>query len=116
MSSNTFLPKPSLLGAVLWMLGAVVSLTLMALAGRELMAEISIFEIIFFRNLLCPLALALIVWPRWREILPTRRWRAHGGRNVVHFFPDHETHPVLSFLGHPSSRADAISGRPVSRP
>ena len=25
MSSNTFLPKPSLLGAVLWMLGAVVS-------------------------------------------------------------------------------------------
>ena len=53
MSSNTFLPKPSLLGAVLWMLGAVVSLTLMALAGRELMAEILIFEIIFFRNALC---------------------------------------------------------------
>ena len=85
MNADSFLPKPSLVGAVLWMLGAVVSLTLMALAGRELMAEISLFQVMFFRNSLCLLALAFIVWPCRRGILPTRRWRAHGGRNVVHF-------------------------------
>ena len=85
MSSSGFLPKPSLIGAALWMMGAVVSLILMALAGRELMAEISIFEVIFFRNSLCLLILAFIVWPRRREVLPTRRWRGHVARNVVHF-------------------------------
>ena len=56
MTSNTILPKPSLIGAVLWMLGAVASLLLMALAGRELMAEVSLFEVMFFRNVLCLLA------------------------------------------------------------
>ncbi len=85
MTSNTILPKPSLIGAVLWMLGAVASLLLMALAGRELMGEVSLFEVMFFRNALCLLALAPIVWPRWREVMATRRWRAHGGRNIVHF-------------------------------
>ena len=78
-------PPQSLSRAVLWMLGAVVALTTMAVAGRELAAVISIFEIMFFRNLICLLIIVALVWRAGRHLFVTRRPALHGLRNTVHF-------------------------------
>ncbi len=82
---NEAAPRPSLAGAVAWMVGAVVSLTAMALAGRELSAEVSIFEIMFFRNAICLAIIVVLVAWHGRALLRTRRLAQHGFRNVVHF-------------------------------
>ncbi len=77
--------RTALTAAVLWMMGAVVSLTLMALAGRELATEITIFEIMFFRNALC-LAFILAVLPRFGwQLARTAQPGLHGFRNITHF-------------------------------
>ena len=41
---------PPVLKAALWMLGTLSSLALMAIAGRELSAELSTLNILFFRS------------------------------------------------------------------
>lgn len=75
----------SLSGAVVWMIGAVFSLIAMAIAGRELAAEITIFEIMFFRNAMC-LAIICVLIPLYGgHLFRTRRLRLHGFRNVIHF-------------------------------
>lgn len=76
---------PSLPRAVAWMLGAVIALTTMAVAGRELAAVISIFEIMFFRNVICLLIIIALIWRTGTHLFATRRWRLHGFRNTIHF-------------------------------
>lgn len=76
----------SLSGAVLWMLGAVVCLTTMAVAGRALASGMSIFEIMFFRNAICLAMLCAMILHYGRHLFRTHRLRLHGFRNVVHFF------------------------------
>lgn len=79
-------PPPSGLSrAVIWMLGAVVALTAMAVAGRELAAAISIFEIMFFRNVICLVLIVLLVWRSGWHLFATRRLPMHGFRNLLHF-------------------------------
>ena len=75
----------SLPGAVVWMLGAVVALTTMAVAGRELAAMISVFEIMFFRNLICLIIIVALVWRSGRHLFATQRLPLHGFRNTIHF-------------------------------
>ncbi|NKB57905.1 MAG: EamA family transporter [Alphaproteobacteria bacterium] len=67
------------------MVGAVLSLIAMAIAGRELATEISIFEIMFFRNAICLAIICLLVMRYGGHLFRTRRLRMHGFRNVVHF-------------------------------
>ncbi len=71
--------------AALWMLGAVVALTAMAVAGRELSAELSTFQILFFRSLVGLVVIGVLVqrtgWSRVR----THRLGAHAARNLAHF-------------------------------
>ena len=78
-------PPQSVALAALWMMGAVASLIGIALAGRELTRELSIFEVIFIRNAFCLLLLvpfmAFARENRWR----TDRVRGHLLRNTVHF-------------------------------
>ena len=68
------------------MLGAVVSLLAMALAGRELAAEVSVFEIMFFRNVICLAIICPLAGRYGRRLFTTDRLGLHGLRNVVHFF------------------------------
>ncbi len=78
-------PPPSLSRAVVWMLAAVVALTTMAVAGRELTAMLSVFEIMFFRNLICLSIILLLVWRTGWHLCATRRLPMHGFRNTLHF-------------------------------
>ena len=71
--------------AVAWMCGAIVSFLLMAIAGRELSAEVGPAEIVAFRNIICLAVLAGIFarlgWKHARSARPGR----HVLRNVIHF-------------------------------
>ena len=77
-------PQP-VLRAALWMLGAVVSLVAIAIAGRELAREISVFEVVFFRNALCLAFLTPILFFARENLCRTRRFGSHTLRNTVHF-------------------------------
>ena len=68
----------SLPSAVIWMLGAVVALTAMAVAGRELAAVISVFEIMFFRNLICLGIIVVLLSRSGRHLFATQRLPLHG--------------------------------------
>jgi len=70
--------------AALWMLGAVVSFSFMAVAVRELLRHMSVFEILFLRTLVT-LLLVLAVVPR-SGIAPlrTRRFWWHFWRAMMH--------------------------------
>ena len=67
------------------MLGAIASLSTMAIAGRELSVELTTFQILFFRSL-ASFALMVLLLSRagWGHIL-TRYFHIHLIRNVAHF-------------------------------
>ena len=75
------------LKAALWMCGAIVSFTLMAIAGRAVMAELDTFELMFWRSLMgffiiLPLVL---VSARGLAQVRSRQPGLHLTRNVFHF-------------------------------
>jgi len=74
------------LRAALWMLGAVVSFSTMAIAGREVSFELDTFEIMMYRSVI-GLALLLIVASvtRTRRTITGRKLGLHLVRNVFHF-------------------------------
>ncbi|HEV3010628.1 MAG TPA: DMT family transporter [Burkholderiales bacterium] len=74
----------SLRGA-LWMGGAVLSFTAMAVAVRELQRHMGSFEIVFLRSLVM-LAIVFAMVPRAGVAsLGTQRFQLHLWRNVIHF-------------------------------
>ncbi len=71
--------------ASLWMIGAIVSFSTMAVAGRELSAELTTFQILFFRSLAgFFLMLVLLSRTGWWQ-LKTRHFGIHLLRNVTHY-------------------------------
>jgi drug/metabolite transporter (DMT)-like permease len=71
--------------AASWMGGALLSLAMMAVAGRELAAELSPFQILLFRNVVALAVLAVILGPRgWRRV-QTAHPGTHLKRNLLHF-------------------------------
>jgi len=78
------MPNQNPLRAALWMLGAVLSFSLMAIAVRELLRDMGVFEILFLRTLVT-LLLVLAVLPR-SGIAPlrTRRFSWHFWRAMMH--------------------------------
>ena len=75
---------PSVRG-VLWMLGAVMSFAMMAVAVRELQRHMGSFEIVFLRSLgMLAITLALVT-RAGLATLRTRRLGEHVWRNVIHF-------------------------------
>ena len=74
------------LAAAAWVAGAIASFALMAVAGRELSAELDTFEIMFYRSAVgFPLVLAaLLRFEGWRGAR-TARPGLHAVRNVAHF-------------------------------
>ncbi|HEX6266607.1 MAG TPA: DMT family transporter [Burkholderiales bacterium] len=72
------------LRAVLWMGGAVLSFSLMAVAVRELLRHMGVLEILFLRTLVT-FALVVGLVPRTGLApLRTRRYPAHLGRALMH--------------------------------
>ena len=76
--------RPAL--AALWMIGAIVSFAAMAVAGRELSAELSTFEIMAYRSAVgFPIVAALMWRLEGLRAASTPRPGLHALRNVVHF-------------------------------
>lgn len=74
------------LKAALWMMGAIVSFTSMAVAGREVSVSLDTFEIMMYRSLVgfVIVSAVLTATGRW-SVVPTRRPGLHLLRNTVHF-------------------------------
>ena len=74
------------LQAALWMTGAIVSFSFMAVAGRELSGEYDTFEIMLYRSMVgVAVVLALTAYGnRWHEIR-FDQYKQHLTRNLFHF-------------------------------
>lgn len=77
--------QTNVLKAVLWMMGALASFTTMALAGRELTQEMSVFQALSFRSMICVAVLTAIASFRRFEGIRTERIGLHLSRNTIHF-------------------------------
>jgi drug/metabolite transporter (DMT)-like permease len=74
------------LKAVLWMLGAVMSFTAMALAGREMANELDTFEIMMYRSVIgLTVVLAIGAFAGSLSTIRTQRFGLHLVRNTSHF-------------------------------
>ena len=73
--------------AFAWMMGAVVSFTLMAVAGREVQAEMNSFQLMAWRSVIGWVVIALVVWRSAQGFaqVRTRRPWLHVQRNIFHF-------------------------------
>ncbi|MEM7177156.1 MAG: DMT family transporter [Pseudomonadota bacterium] len=72
--------------AAFWMIGSIISFSVMAVAGREVASELDTFELMLYRSLF---GLVVITgYGAARGLLPTIRTRQiglHLGRNIFHF-------------------------------
>ena len=67
------------------MIGWVVSLTTMAIAGRELSGELTVFQILLIRSVVALVVLfPLLSYVGW-DAIRTRNLRFHFLRNIAHF-------------------------------
>ncbi len=74
------------LRAAFWMLGAVGSFSLMAVAGREVSFELDTFEIMTYRSLAgIVIVMSIILLTGRLHELPTSRLGLHMTRNLFHF-------------------------------
>jgi len=71
--------------AAFWMSGTLVSFMAMAIGGRELSAQLSTFQILFFRSVVGLLIVGFFLWcSNWRQIF-SKHLRVHVLRNISHF-------------------------------
>jgi drug/metabolite transporter (DMT)-like permease len=78
--------QPHLLHAAVWIAGAVVSFSAMAIAGRELAAELNTFEILAWRSALgLPVIAVALWWAEGARGFATAQPGLHVVRNLVHF-------------------------------
>jgi drug/metabolite transporter (DMT)-like permease len=76
---------PAAVRGALWMGGAVLSFSVMAIAVRELLRTMGSFEILFLRSV-SSLAILLAILPfSGLKVLRTERFSLHVVRNVLHF-------------------------------
>jgi drug/metabolite transporter (DMT)-like permease len=76
--------RPVALRGALWMVGALVSFSIMAVSVRELLHTMGSFEILFIRSFMS-LAILLFLLPGRLALLRTRHFGLHVLRNVFHF-------------------------------
>jgi len=72
------------LRGVLWMLGAVLSFALMAVAVRELLRHMAILEILALRTLVTLLLVSSTIVRQGFAPLRTKRFPVHATRAVMH--------------------------------
>lgn len=75
-----------ILRAALWMIGSIVSFTLMAIAARAVSYELDAFEIMMYRSIvgLAIVVAGITVWNKWPEVTFDRPG-LHAIRNIFHF-------------------------------
>jgi len=75
-----------LLRAALWMGGAILSFSAMAIAGREASLSLDTFEIMMYRSFVGVLVVSamITVLRRWPQV-STTMLKQHGLRNMAHF-------------------------------
>lgn len=74
------------MNVTLWMMGALVSLSLMAVGARELAGEISTSHILFFRSVIGLVIITLIILrSQKQQLFSTKRIKLHIVRNFFHF-------------------------------
>ena len=71
--------------SVLWMSGALVSFLSMAVAGRELSAELNTFQILFIRSAIGLLIIVVILSRTGWHQIRTDRLPTHFLRNTIHY-------------------------------
>ena len=78
--------KPNLIGAALWMIGAVVSFSTMAVAGRAVFEELDVYQLMFYRSAISlPLILIFATFSKGGlQQCRTRRIGLHIARNLSH--------------------------------
>lgn len=76
----------TILQACLWMSGAIVSFTVMAVAGRAISLELDTFEIMMYRSAIGVVVVLSVarIFGTHRDIAPTRM-HLHFMRNIAHF-------------------------------
>jgi drug/metabolite transporter (DMT)-like permease len=76
----------ALLRAAIWMIGAILSFSAMAIAGREAGLTLDTFEIMMYRSLVGVLVVAgaITLMRRW-HLVSSERLTQHGLRNMAHF-------------------------------
>jgi len=77
--------KPSVRLAFSWMLGTSVFAILIGVSGRELSSELSLFQLMFCRNLVCLLVTICAFYFIGLESIRTQFIGRHVVRNVIHF-------------------------------
>lgn len=86
-SASPIIQESRPLRALAWMTGAIASFTAMAVAGREIQAEMNTFELMLYRSAIGFLVIAALVAASSRGFAQTRT--AHAGlhlrRNLVHY-------------------------------
>ena len=76
----------NILTAAAWMIGAISSFTLMAVAGRTVSAELDTFEIMLFRSLTgIVIVLSVALATRTTAQISRDRLGLHAVRNIFHF-------------------------------
>jgi drug/metabolite transporter (DMT)-like permease len=76
---------PPMLRAALWMSGALLSFTAMALSGRALSVELTTFQILFFRSVVGLAVVVLLIMRAGGAHVRTRARGTHLVRNLAHF-------------------------------
>lgn len=74
-----------ILGAGLWMTGALLSFIAMAVGGRELAADLPVIQYMFIRSLIGLAIVALVCWRKGIGQLRLRYPATHFWRNLFHF-------------------------------
>lgn len=75
---------PSVFKAALWMLGALASFSMLAIAGRALSVELTTWQTLFYRGVVGMIVLGGVLVFTGTATLHTRRFTQHFFRAIVH--------------------------------
>jgi drug/metabolite transporter (DMT)-like permease len=74
------------MNVLIWMLGTLLSFSLMAVAARELSGEIHTFQMMLFRSVIGLLVIgAIVLKGRQFQLIKSQRLKLHSLRNGFHF-------------------------------
>jgi drug/metabolite transporter (DMT)-like permease len=89
----------SIAKAATWMAGWLTLMLVIAVAGREAMRELAVFQVMEMRSIIG----LLLLWPLVRmsggwAALKSQRLREHGARNVVHYAAQYAWFAALTMI------------------
>lgn len=92
------LPTPPIYKAALWMLLTLSSFALMAVAAKELSAQINTAEILFFRSLIGLMIVSVIIAVTGIESVKSKSIKKHVVRNTFHFLGQYGWFYGIAFI------------------